>query len=282
VPNKPASIFRPEAVEHSRSEAVPGGLLRLTPPWTVGLYLSLMVVLLAGVATAISGTVRMYSSGRGVMESEARVLSVRAPLAGIVERLDVREGDTVRQGEALLVFDDKAMRTDPDRVNLPWNVQILQQQRLTLQADGAGVVDRLLVRPGSYVNAGDLVATIVPVDERLFGYVLLPARDWPYLHAGDPIALKFDAYPWQEMGVGWGRVERVGADAGTPEADGRMGSAAGTVRVRVSVERMPDGAAGAPVLNGMGFTGEVALRTARIYELLLKPFALTPGPPAAR
>ena len=130
------------------------------------------------------------------------------------------------------------------------------------------------MRPGSYVVAGDPIARIVPGDGRLLGYLSLPARDRPYLREGDPVALKFDAYPWQEMGVGWGTVTRVGADAESGAEEG----AQTTVRLAVLVDRLPPGAPQpAALYNGMGFTGEVTLRTARIYELLFKPLARTPA-----
>jgi hypothetical protein len=274
---EPASrtkLFRRQAIEEARPDAVRGGILRLAPPWTAGLYLSLLVVFLAALGTAIFGTVRIHSSGRGIMRPEARVLDVRAPLSGTVESIVAREGDRVDTGQLLLSFDETALLADADRTGLPINLLLRQREQLRVHAAASGVVDRLLVRPGSYVVAGDPIARIVPGDGRLLGYLSLPARDRPYLREGDPVALKFDAYPWQEMGVGWGTVTRVGADAESGAEDGEQT----TVRLAVRVDSLPPGAPQAAALyNGMGFTGEVTLRTARIYELLFKPLARTPA-----
>jgi len=279
-----SKLFRRKAVEEARSEAVRGGLLRLTPPWTVALFLSLFAVVLTGVGVAVFGTVRIHSSGRGIIRPEARVLDVRAPVAGVIQSVDVREGDRVLEGEQLLAFSEAGLLADADRANLPPNLLFRQRERLTVEAAATGIVDRVMVRPGSYAFTGDLLATVVPGDGRLIGYLSLPARDWPYLRPGETVVLKFDAFPWQEMGVGWGTVLRVGADAdpADPEADKVLGAGAsvqGTVRVEVQVDRLPRGAGAAIVQNGMGFTGEVTLRTAKIYELILTPLARTPHAP---
>jgi multidrug resistance efflux pump len=272
-----SKLFRREAIEEARSDTVRGGLLRLTPPWTVALFLSLLAVVLLGAGVAVFGTVRIHSSGRGVMRPEARVLTVRAPLAGVIKSVAVEEGARVRDGQLVVAFDDAALLADPDRANLAPSVLFRQQERLTVEASASGTVDRVVVRPGSYVVAGDLIATIVPGDGRLLGYLSLPARDWPYLRTGDPVVLKFDAYPWQEMGVGWGTLVRVGADADPADAVDASAAAApqGFVRVAVQVDRMAPGAT--VIQNGMGFTGEVPLRTARISELILAPLAITPS-----
>ncbi len=282
--NKPA-IFRQRAVEEARSEAVRGGLLRLTPPWTVGLFLSLTAVVALATGVAIFGTVRIHSSGRGIVQPEARVLTVRAPVAGIVDGVLVREGERVHDQQLLVSLGESSLLANADRANLPLNLLMRQRELLNVRAAESGVIDRLLVRTGRYVAAGDPVATIVPGEGTLLGYLALPARDWPYLHAGAPVALKFDAYPWQEMGVGWGRVVRVGADTdpedgGTARSSDGAARREGLVRVVLAIERLPQGAPPRALQNGLGFTGEVTLRTARIYELILTPLARTPAPPA--
>lgn len=286
-PGDRSPLFRREAVARSRSDQMPGGLMRITPPWTVGLYLSLMAVFLAAVAVAAFGTVRIHSNGRGVMRPDARVLVVRAPFDGVIASVPVREGDRVGQGQPIMTFDDDELLSQGDRADLPPGVLARQEERTRVRAAAAGIVDRLQVRPGSYVAAGDPLAKIVPVDGALVGHLSLPARDRPYLHAGQTVTLKFDAYPWQEMGVGWGRIQRVGIDAddAMAEAGATAGTQAGaglgsTVRVTVVVDRLPPGAPAARLEPGLRFSGEITLRTARIYELLLRPFSLTPAQPS--
>ncbi len=67
----------------------------------------------------------------------------RAPLPGAVTKVLVSVGDTVAEGDGLVVLE--AMKMEH-----------------TLRADGAGTVGEVHVAPAQQVDVGDLLVTVVP------------------------------------------------------------------------------------------------------------------------
>lgn len=273
-------MFRPQAVEHHRSGEVSGGLLEVTPPWLVGLFGTLLAIMLLALAVVFLVDVRIYSEGRGIVRPRERVLVVRAPIGGVVAQVQAEEGGWVEQGDLILRFDDVTLRSDPEYVEAPEAVRQVQRERLEVRAATTGVLDRLDVRAGDVVDGGAVLARIVPSTDRnqLIGRLWLPERDWPYLRVGEPVQLRFDGYPWEEMGVGRGRITRVAEDLAPAGADDGGQEAAPVfdqrrVMVEVEIDSLPPRAESARLRNGMLFTGEVVLREQRIAVLLLRPLA---------
>lgn len=274
-------LFRPQAVEHYRSGDVSGGLLRVTPPWLVALFGTVLTVVLIALAVVLLVDVRIYSEGRGIVRPREHVLVVRASIAGMVAAVEVAEGTQVEPGDVLLRFDDVALRSDPDYASVPAPVRQAQAERLEVRAATAGVVDRVAVRSGDVVAVGSELARVVPSSNDLIGRLWLPERDWPYLRPGESVQLRFDSYPYEEMGVGRGHITRVGEDL-APAAPEDIGIEAPAldqrrVMVEVAIDALPPRAEPALLRNGMLFTGEVVLREQRIVVLLLRPLARLMG-----
>lgn len=73
---------------------------------------------------AMTGATRSTRSG-----------SVRAPMPGLIVRLEVAEGETVAPGQGVVIMEAMKMENE-------------------LKADGGGVVKRILVQPGAAVEKG--------------------------------------------------------------------------------------------------------------------------------
>jgi len=268
-------LFRQQALESQRSGKTSGGLLEVTPPWLVGLFGTLLIALLIGLAVVLLVDVRIYSEGRGIVRPREQILTVRAEIGGTVAEVRVVEGAQVTRGDVLLRFDDTMLRSDPDFINAPPQVRAARLERFEIRAATGGVVDRLAVRTGDVVAAGAALARVVPISDDLVGRLWLPEHDWPYLRVGEPVQLRFDGYPYEEMGVGRGRITRVSEDL-APASPGELGGQAPVfdgrrVMVEVAIESLPARAEPATLRNGMLFTGEVVLREQRIAVLLLRP-----------
>jgi membrane fusion protein, multidrug efflux system len=151
-------------------------------------------------------------------------LTLAAELAGVVRWIGPKEGERVREGEAILRIDPEAIEAALARDRADFELQKRQLARLeelagsnfvsrqeldqarrayevaeaemrrsrvaleksTLRSPISGILDRLMVDRGEYVTEGAPVATIVQVD-RLKVNVEVPEKDVSFLRAGDQV-----------------------------------------------------------------------------------------------
>ncbi len=96
-----------------------------------------------------------------------------------------------------------------------------KQDLLELKAPQDGVVKDLATHTaGTVVQPGTVLLTLVPKDETLRAEVWVSNEDIGFAREGQPVKLKFAAFPFQKYGMAEGRVEHVSADA----ADANNGS----------------------------------------------------------
>src|SRR5262249_2006983 len=106
-----------------------------------------------------------------------------------------------------------------------------EKARLTvLKAPEAGVIQQLQVHTvGGVVKPADTLMTLVPRAEELIVHARVLNRDAGFIHPGQPVEIKLEAYPFTRYGVVRGVVEQVGEDAVETEKEGLIFP----VRVRV-------------------------------------------------
>ncbi len=97
-----------------------------------------------------------------------------------------------------------------------------KQSLLELKAPQDGVVKDLATHTaGTVVQPGAILLTLVPKDEILRAEVWVSNEDIGFVREGQPVKLKFAAFPFQKYGMIEGTVEHVSADA----ADGKTANA---------------------------------------------------------
>ena len=246
--------FRKQATEVYIGSVVKGGILDVAPPWALAVYASLMVVALVGLGIVIFGQVQISVNARGVVRPAGGLYVIRTPVAGTVSVLCDCEGATQQAGFAFAVVEDRQTGAV-----------------VSVTTPVRGVVANLQTRRGEFVREGDPLGALIPADAALVGYLAVPERERPRLRVGGPVRIKLDGHPYQEAGIGEGRVTRIGVDWLTEawERDLKPGPGQDrSVLVEISLDRMPPRAGGA-YQNGMQFTGELVLGRQRIARLLL-------------
>jgi len=143
----------------------------------------------------------------------------------------------------------------------------LRRQLVELRADrDATVLTVAKVSVGSVLQSGDQFITLVPADAPLEVEANIAGSDDGFVHVGDPVAIKFDTFPFTQYGLGRGTVRTISADSFTGQDEQRSkfgamsvpvpaGSTEPFYRSRVAIDRtdlhgVPDGfhlTAGMPV-----------------------------------
>lgn len=142
--------------------------------------------------------------------------------------------------------------------------------RLNLLAPVSGVIQEVKVTTiGQTPEVGKPLVTLVADSDELIAEGQLLNRDAGFVHEGQPVTVKLDAYPFTRYGTLQGVVERISPDSTIDQSKGLVFP----IRIRITgnklkVEGKP------PVLSaGMSASFEVAIGKRKVIDYLLSPLA---------
>lgn len=139
-------------------------------------------------------------------------------------------------------------------------------QRLVSPVDGT--VTQLAVHTvGGVVEAAKPIMVIVPAHGRLVAEVAIANRDVGFVAAGQPVALKIEAFPFTRYGAVQGRLEQISSDAIQDEKRGLIYTARVALD-RATIER--DGTTVA-LTPGMAVTADIRTGRRSFASYLLSP-----------
>lgn len=204
--------------------------------------------------------------------------SAQAGIAQSEKKLAQIESDYRRQ----LYGERNEMQGAFDKLAQEAAKQSHRQALLELKATQDSVVKDLATHSvGTVVQPGTVLLTLVPQEETLRAEVWVSNEDIGFVRQGQPVKLKFAAFPFQKYGMVEGTVEHVGADS----ADGNAGNGStpndkassrnspllykalvtlGAMRLEMDGKPFPLGA-------GMQSSAEILLGTRTVAEYLLSP-----------
>lgn len=136
--------------------------------------------------------------------------SARASILQSEKKLAQLDADYRRQ----LHVERNDMQGQFDKLTQEVSKQAHKQALLELKAPQDGVVKDLATHTaGTVVQPGTILLTLVPQDEKLRAEVWVSNEDIGFVRQGQPVKLKFAAFPFQKYGMVEGTVEHVSADA---------------------------------------------------------------------
>jgi membrane fusion protein len=214
-------------------------------------------------------------SDRGALEeaSEAVDGAERAWLALKDEQAlaDVELSRVEREREAGRI----ARREERERAEADVATVRMLLAQAEIKAARHGTLEGLRVSPGQLVQAGALLARLVPGERPQKAVAFLPERDRAFLEEGAAVRLELDRLPVGEFGSLGARIERISQDvASADELETHLGSRFEGVyfRVDLSLPADPERAELAEYLrSGTLITVRAPLRSRRIIGLLFDP-----------
>ncbi len=166
-----------------------------------------------------------------------------------------------------------------DKLTQEVTKQAHKQELLELKAPQDGIVKDLATHTtGTVVQPGSVLLTLVPQGEILRAEVWVSNEDIGFVRQGQPVKLKFAAFPFQKYGMVEGSVEHVSADAadnntGNAQADLSKKSQPLVYKALVALQRMNlemDGERFG-LAAGMQTNAEIWLGDRTVLEYLLSP-----------
>jgi membrane fusion protein len=165
------------------------------------------------------------------------------------------------------------------------------RREITVSAPQDGTVTAILVELGGQATSASPLLSIVPAGTKLDAHLYGPSRAVGFVHPGQRVLLRYQAYPYQKFGHHEGTVSSVSRSAVSPgELPPQLAGNAGVTsapgapaepvyRITVSLNRQTITAYGKQVQlqPGLQLEADVALETRRLYEWVLEPLYTITG-----
>ena len=172
-------------------------------------------------------------------------------------------------------------RTEAAQIDQGINKASLVSNLVAVTAPDDGVVlDVARKSVGSIIAAGEALVTIAPSDSRLVADITVNSGDIGYIHAGEDVVVKIDAFPYQRHGFVDGKLLFVSEDSsfagGAASAGGStVGSSSGgavhrgRVELRgIELKNLPPGAG---LIPGMTLSAEIKVGSRRAISFFIYP-----------
>lgn len=160
------------------------------------------------------------------------------------------------------------------------------KRQIYITAPESGVVTAVVAEVGQAVDGSRPLVSIVPVGARLQAHLYAPSRAVGFIRLGDPVLLRYQAFPYQKFGHAKGKVIAVAKTSLPANEISSLGGSGGgqgqqsepVYRITVELESQSVLAYGKPqpLQAGMLLEADVLQDTRRLYEWVLEPlYSLT-------
>lgn len=139
-------------------------------------------------------------------------------------------------------------------------------QQLVSPIDGT-VTNLATWTVGGIVKPGDTLLNVVPVAAQPEIEAMVLNRDIGFIRAGQPVTVKFDAFPFTRYGTIEGEVIDISRDA---NKDDKLGLVY-PVRVRLDTADIDVDGSRVPIAPGMAASAEIVTGQRRLIEFILSP-----------
>ena len=95
---------------------------------------------------------------------------------------------------------------------------------------GVEHINNLAVTPGAVVTTADTLMTIVPDGTGIEIEAQVENKDIGFVREGQPVEIKYDAFPFTRYGLANGTVRRLGRDAVQSQINGQSTASAASQR----------------------------------------------------
>ena len=223
--------------------------------------------------------------GAGGYAPKMRVSEVRERVVGLRQDLAIRRAERDKSAAAVLAVDQQIAKLDAEfarealdaltEAQANHNLRAEELAKATdkasltvLTAPEDGVVAQIQVATiGGVVKPADPIMVIVPKGAELLVNARVLNRDAGFVHEGQMVEVKLDAYPFTRYGVVKGVVEQIGHDAVQDEKEGLIFP----VRVRLFQPWIYISGRQTMLSPGLSATAEIRTGERRIIEFLLSP-----------
>ncbi|KVE32188.1 HlyD family secretion protein [Burkholderia sp. TSV86] len=156
------------------------------------------------------------------------------------------------------------------------------KRELVIAAPETGTATAVIAEPGQMADTTHPLASIVPTNAHWQAYLFVPSAAVGFIHVGDPVLIRYQAYPYQKFGQYEASVVSIARTALSPSelatSGGPTGNEGTYYRITVALKSQHVTAYGKPqpLQAGMALQADVLQERRRLYEWVLEPlYSLT-------
>lgn len=171
-----------------------------------------------------------------------------------------------------------------DRASLSQeSLEASSRAEAVIQSPVSGTISTLLGQAGQAVQPGQPVLSLLPAASALEAHLMVPSRAVGFIEPGDPVRLRYQAFPYQKFGHHGGKVVRVSRSALTT---GELGSLLGNTqagepyyRIVVALDRPTVRAFGRDesLKPGMLLEADILGERRKLWEWAIEPLYALSG-----
>ena len=247
---------------------------------------------------------------QGKLEPIEGVVEVKIPFQGVVEKILIKEGQMVTEGQTLIKLDTEINRSKQDllKQNLDLNedilrrleylykegavseIQYLEQKNKIVQIKDSIIQNEVTLKyqnikspiqgyvfnlkpskPGFVANNSEPLMQIVPLN-KLQAKVEIDSQKIGFIRVGQIADVSIDSYPATDFGVINGEVIRISSDALPPNPSlGKGFRFPADISIKNQFLKLKNGNE-LPLQTGMSLTANIKLRKVSYLRLLLGTF----------
>ena len=247
-----SEVFQEKPVESpSENYLVVETLQRMPSLLSRGLLYLIILLLVCGLIYSLVGTIDVVSECRAVVTPTTNQLSIQARRSGYIQKVFVSEGQMVAQDAPLFSISlpeptmnraeierkSKTVTDDTSATHAPPSSIPAERPPDNggdeiVRAPREGTVIKLFIKnPGNYVEKFDLLCTILPAQSQFFMDILVTNQDIGFIEKDMQIKYKFDAFPYTDCGLLYGRVTSIPSAAVEDKRFGPVYHVKGTLGV---------------------------------------------------
>jgi membrane fusion protein len=228
-----------------------------------------------------------YISKDQAQQREADVLDQRSKLNGLQSD---RAGTAQSLGEAVAELAGLPLKQQNELAQLDRSVMEVDKsliegearRELAITAPQTGTATAVIAESGQTVDTTHPLASIVPAGAHWQAYLFVPSAAAGFIHLGDPVLIRYQAYPYQKFGQYQATVvsiARTALSSAELMTNGDPANPNGTFyRVTVALRSQTVTAYGKPqtLEAGMALQADILQERRHLYEWVLEPlYSLT-------
>lgn len=213
-----------------------------------------------------------------VKDQEIKVQGLQRQRAAIVKDLAAARAELpsiVSRGQAQLdQLDQKASGVSQTIAEQQVRREQGVKREMIITAPIDGTVTNVGPARGQTVAADTQFATVLPKDNVLHAELLVPTRAIGFVHPGQQVNLRYEAFPYERFGQYGGKVENVGKTVWTQgESVGPLAVREPVYRIVVGLDRQDIASGGDtfPLRAGMVVSADLLMEKRTLLEWLFQP-----------
>jgi membrane fusion protein len=215
-----------------------------------------------------------------LLDQQSKLNSLQRDRASTAQSLKEAVNDlaglSLKQQNQLSQIDRSVMDVDQSLIESE------AKRELAITAPQTGTATAVIAEPGQMVDTTHPLAGVVPAGAHWQAYLFLPSAAVGFVRIGDPVLIRYQAYPYQKFGqyaatvVSIARTALSSAELAT--SGGPAGSDGTFYRITVALKSQTVTTYGKPqpLQAGMALQADVLQEHRRLYEWVLEPlYSLT-------